>query len=103
MSKYQDPKFDKEDYRVNREAGWRGQGEYPTLTKMLRPGAIKDKDNIWRSIKPAMIGIRRFKIKHTSFPAGRYNPKHRSIRGDILRQLKAEAWDTLLQNERRFY
>lgn len=29
--------FDKEDYQANREAGWRGQGEYPETVRGFTP------------------------------------------------------------------
>ena len=99
---YQDPKFDKEDYKANREAGWRGQGEIPETTKVLRPGTIK-KSAIWHTATPAFMGIQAFKRKHTPSFGGRYNPKHRSIRSDVLKNLKAESWLTLVERERKYY
>lgn len=100
--KYQDPKFDKADYSANREAGWRGQGEHPTLSTTLRPGTIL-RSKTWFTATPAFMGINAFKRKHTPSYNGHYNPKHRSIRGDVLKKLKIESWAELVLRERKYY
>lgn len=97
--------FDKDDYWFNRNATdiksnptpKRGQGEYPELSKVLYESIVfNPKFKRWISTGPARMGIKEFKRKHSTSFTGRLNPKKKSIRGDVLRQLKEESWIELV-------
>lgn len=95
--------FDKEDYWFNRKSTdkegnptpKRGQGDEPELSRTIYPTIIKVREGakmVLRQTKPADMGIKKFKNKHSTRFTGHYNPKKKSIRGAVLRDLKTESW-----------
>lgn len=99
---YQDPNFDKESYWFNRNATdmqgnpkpVRGQDPAVPAPIVLVQGRFRTVDLGVRAMKrqhPSILGGNRYEPNH--------NPKKRSIRGDVLRHLKAEGWSIWLRKE----